>query len=219
MSSSDLIQASIPPVLPRGTFTGVPGSFRGWCGTAREGGGTGGYKWVGERFGEQLLEHVPHGLESDEWLSVVWRMTHSFLEAPAVGEAAVAARNAGVEAWLSRRFPRLMTQVPRKRIASFIEGIDAAFASGEMFEDYVVDDEVRAMKVDLDDPCGGLVVVWRQFPRQRAFAAYQCTAPACRDASRAEVEKVAEREGMAVVSVGDGIAAYGVIADEPHQPE
>ena len=64
----------VPPLLPRGSFTGVPSHFRGWCDTASQGGKSGGYQWVGRQFGGKLIGYVPHDLRDYEWLTLVHQM-------------------------------------------------------------------------------------------------------------------------------------------------
>jgi len=189
----------VPPLLPRGAFTGVPTHFRGWCATAAQGGATGGYRWVGNRFGEELLELQPHELEEDEWFSLVDQLVKQGLDRESPDRKAI-------EEWLRRHFPLLLRRVPRKRLGAFIVGVIESYETGEMLDDFPFDFE--PVTVDLSDPCNGegciTKMLYRPFPRQ---VIYQCPRTACREASRRKVEAYASTNGLILVSLDDGTVA------------
>lgn len=201
-----------PQVLPpfsRATFTGVPTRFRGWCYTASEGGRSGGYRWVGLQFGNELLSLEPYDLEPDEWHTVVhWMVTECIdpgVEDDASGTAAPVDYEA-LDVWLHRHFPRIMKLVPKRRRRQFIDGIVEAYEGGEMLADLPCDFE--PVELDLDDPCGGVGYIPVGFDRPTPrYVVYQCPAPSCREASRVAVETYARENDLPIVEVGDVIAA------------
>ncbi len=208
-------QNIVPPLFPRGTFTGVPSHYRGWCLTASRGGNSGGYRWVGRQFGSGLLGYEPHDLELDEWLTLVDRMDKQFFRHHEVSSSVSRLESADredLEGWLRRHFPLMMKLVPTVRFEGFLDGFVEAYTEGEMMEDFPVDFE--PVEVDLDDPCDGRgfvrVVYHRPYPRE---VVYQCPAPSCREASRAAVEKYAKTHGFPIVDLGETIATVAKVSE------
>jgi len=199
----------IPPLFPRGTFTGVPSHFRGWCATASEGGSTGGFRGVGRQFGKGLLEYVPNDLEHEEWLTLVDRMDKKYFlkqEMSPSNFRLVSIDRDGLADWLRRHFPRMMQLVPRKRYDAFLDGFIESYQEDEMLVDFPADFE--SVEVNLDDPCNGVGYVHANYfhPHHRRVT-YSCPAPSCRDVSRAAVEKYAKDRGLLTTEVGESLAA------------
>src|SRR5215831_11796155 len=121
-----------PPLLPRGSFGGVPARFRGWCQSASFGGNSGGYRSVGYQFGQGLLTFEPHDLEPDEWLTVVHRMDEQLFG----GRSRDAIAPEGLGDWLRRHFPLMMRLIPTDRFDRFVEGFVEAHDDGTMMDDF-----------------------------------------------------------------------------------
>lgn len=187
----------VPPLLPRGSFTGVPSHFRGWCETASQGGKSGGYQWVGRQFGGKLIGYVPHDLRDDEWLTLVHQMELTLLRADTDWP--------GLAEWLRRYFPLMMRLIPKDRFDSFLAGIRESYDEGEMMREFPAGFE--PVEVNLDDPCEGDLYVriayHHPFPRE---VIYQCPAPACREKSRTMIEQYAAENGLPIVNLGETIA-------------
>lgn len=193
----------VPPLLPRGSFKGVPSHFRGWCYTASSGGSSGGYRRVGYQFGKNLIGYDPDDLEADEWFTVIRRMDEKFFgDIRSYDDVDFD----GLRNWLRRHFPLMMPLIPTDRFERFVEGFVDAHKDGEMMADFPK--EFEPVEVNLDDPCGGegYIRVWFHRPTTREVV-YQCPAPSCRDASRVVVETYAKRMRASIVDVGNGIAA------------
>ena len=188
----------VPPLLPRGSFTGVPTHFRGWCDTASQAGESGGYQSVGRRFGGNLLGYVPHDLRDDEWLTLVRQMEMKFLRDDTDWQ--------GLAGWLRRHFPLAMRLIPTDRLDAFLAGFKESYDEGEMTGDFP--EGFEPVEVDLDDPCEGDLYIRIQYhrpvPRE---VTYQCPAAACRERSRAVIEKYAAEHGLPIVDLGGTIAA------------
>jgi len=199
------IVRGVPPLLPRGSFTGVPSHFRGWCDAASQGGPGGGYQWVGRQFGGKLLGYVPHDLRDDEWLTLVRQMELMFLREDTDWQ--------GLAVWLRRHVPLMMRLIPAERLDSFLAGVKEAYDTGEMMKEFP--DGFEPVEVDLDDPCEGdlyvRILYHRPTPRE---VTYQCPAPACRERSRAVVEKYAAERDLPVVDLGETIAVVQELGDK-----
>ena len=196
---------AVPPLLPRGTFTGVPGQFRGWCDTASQGRKSDGHRWVGRQFGRKLLQYVPHDLSDDEWLTLVHRMEMKFLLEDTDWQ--------GLGEWLRRHFPLMMRLIPRDRFEDFLAGLKDSYDEGELMEEFPPGFE--PVQVNLDDPCEGdgyvRIVYHKPIPRE---VVYQCPAPACREKSRALIEKHAAENNLPIVNLGETIATVRELADK-----
>ena len=105
---------------PPGTFVGVPGWFRGHCGTARRGGESG-YSQAGFHLGLHLYETEPYDTEPDAWAELI---AAELLPAVRAGDDPAAL------AWLVRRFPACLALVPVRRrdgfLAGFVRGLEHA---------------------------------------------------------------------------------------------
>ena len=212
-------QNIVPPLFARGTFTGAPGHFRGWCLTASQGGSSGGYHWVGRQFGGGLVRYEPHDLEPQEWLTLVDRMWKQCFQRRQRGASLVlgAVDREGLKSWLHRHFPLMMKLVPKGRFEVFLDGFVEAYTEGEMMDDFPGDFE--PVEVNLDDPCNGdgyiRAVYYRPYLRE---VVYQCPAPACHEASGAAVKEYAARMGLPIVDLGDTIATVRGLSDAAVPP-
>lgn len=204
----------VPPLFPRGTFTGVPTHFRGWCMTASQGGNSGGYRLVGRQFGRGLLGYEPYDVEPEQWLTLVDRMVEQYFHSRPRGKVLSVGfvDREGLKGWLHRHFPLMMKLVPRERVEGFLDGFVEAYTEGEMMEDFPIDFE--PVEVNLDDPCDGLgyvrMLYHRPYPRE---VVYQCPAPSCREASRAAVERYAAVYGFPIVDLGETIATVNKLGE------
>jgi hypothetical protein len=182
---------------------GVPGTFRRWCETAARDGKSDAYRRVGRRFGQKLLEYVPHNLSDDEWLTTVQRMEATVLEGGADWQ--------GLAAWLHRHFPLMMRLIPKDRFESFLQGLKESHDTGEMMEQFP--EGFEPVDVNLDDPCEGdgyvRIVYHKPVPRE---VLYQCPAPRCRERSQAIVEGHAAARNLPIIRVGETIATVEEIA-------
>lgn len=98
--------------IPAGTFGGCPSWFRARC---RESArcGTDGYAHAGEALGRAVYTLAPLDIEDDDWVELI------------DAELLPAARSddgGAMLAWLLRRFPKCMTQVPVRRRSGFVAG-------------------------------------------------------------------------------------------------
>jgi len=195
----------VPPLLPRGSFTGVPGHFRGWCDTASQRGNSGGYRLVGRQFGRKLLGYVPHDLSDDEWLSLVDQMEKKLLREDTDWQ--------GLAVWLRRYFPLMMRLIPRDEFDSFLAGVRESYDEGEMMEDFPAG--FQPVEVNLEDPCEGegfiRIVYHHPVPRE---VVYQCPAPGCRKRSRAFIEQYAAENNLPIVDLGGSIATVQELGDK-----
>lgn len=105
---------------PPGTFTGCPTFIRAHCRTASHGGGSG-YSEAGFHLGYHVRDLEPSDLESAEWFDLVTAELFPLVRAE---------DDAGLIAWLVRRYPVVMALVPTRRRASFVAGFYRGVAKG-----------------------------------------------------------------------------------------
>ncbi|WP_439628917.1 hypothetical protein [Gemmata sp.] len=107
-----------PEANPPGTFLGCPTYIRAHCRTAARGGSSG-YGEAGFHLGHHVRELEPHDTEQEAWAGII----ESEL-APLVA----AGDDASALAWLVRRYPRVMANVPTRRRSNFLAGFYRGFA-------------------------------------------------------------------------------------------
>lgn len=96
---------------------GLPAYIRAQLFEASQGGSIG-YRDAGFTFGRSLGHQCPRDAELDDWADELERLD------------SIIGDDAHLEQWLRATFPRIMEQVPQRRMAQFLLGIRRAHVEG-----------------------------------------------------------------------------------------